>query len=69
MASVGFLNSIFFGIYGNTLRFLDNGEKDPSYKSIFLAGAVAGAVQAIPACNIELVKVKLQSQISKFLSV
>ena len=32
------------------------------YRDIFLAGGIAGAVQAIPACPIELVKVKLQVQ-------
>ena len=37
-------------------------KQDPMYRDIFLAGGIAGAVQAIPACPIELVKVKLQVQ-------
>ncbi|KAK2140753.1 hypothetical protein NP493_5593g00003 [Ridgeia piscesae] len=67
LAAVGLLNSIFFGVYGLTLRVLSTGrnreEKGiPYYRDIFIAGAFAGAVQAIPACPIELVKVRLQVQ-------
>ncbi|CAD5122562.1 DgyrCDS10978 [Dimorphilus gyrociliatus] len=65
LVSVGFLNSIFFGVYGNALKFIDNGDKEPSYSSIFMSGAFAGAIQAVPASTIELVKVKLQGQIGR----
>ena len=67
LAAVGLLNSIFFGVYGLTLRVLSTGRRReekgiPYYRDIFIAGAFAGAVQAIPACPIELVKVRLQVQ-------
>ncbi len=62
LASVGFLNSIFFGVYGNSIRRLTDDVHHPPYFAIFVAGGFAGAIQGIPACTIELVKVKLQAQ-------
>jgi hypothetical protein len=65
--SYGFLNSIYFGVYGNTLRWLNEEQDDKKekryYLNIYVAGAVAGAAQVIPACPIEVIKVTLQSQI------
>lgn len=67
LAAVGLLNSIFFGVYGLTFRLLSTATNRvdkgvPYYRDIFIAGGFAGAVQAIPACPIELVKVRLQVQ-------
>ncbi len=67
LVAVGFLNSVFFGVYGNTLRFLNwsrHGTSDgpPSMLNNFIAGGVGGGVQAIPCAPIELVKVQLQAQ-------
>ena len=67
VVAVGFLNSVFFGVYGNTKRFLNKvqGKKkdDPfTYWDILIAGGVGGGVQGIPATPIELIKVKLQAQ-------
>ncbi|XP_064622769.1 solute carrier family 25 member 45-like [Lineus longissimus] len=64
--SYGFLNAVFFGVYGNTLRWLTEGkdvEKNKRYFDIYMAGAIAGAAQVIPACPLEVIKVTLQSQI------
>lgn len=69
LLSVGFLNSLFFGLYGNSLRLFSksetgNGGKgsgDYPYSAVLLAGAVAGGLQAIPASPIELIKIRLQS--------
>ena len=67
LGAVEFWNSVFFGVYGNLLRqwYPDTGSgksETPSYTAVFLAGGFAGAVQAIPACPIDLVKVRLQAQ-------
>ena len=67
LGAVGILNSVFFGVYGNLLRQwypdVDSGKSEtPSYTAVFLAGGLTGAVQAIPACPIDLVKVRLQAQ-------
>lgn len=70
LAAVGIQNSIFFGVYGNTIRLLSEEGADldhPSYKSIFLAGAFAGAVQGLVAAPSDLIKVKLQSQTGRLL--
>ena len=66
------LNSLFFGVYGNSLRALENCHKrhDPEnsdvskywYTNVFLAGAFAGVGQVAVASPIELVKIQLQSQ-------
>jgi hypothetical protein len=72
LLTAGALNSIFFGVYGNCLRALENYHKqhDPQssvvskywYTNVFLAGVAAGAVQVAVASPIELVKIQLQSQ-------
>ena len=64
LVAVGALNSIFFGVYGTSMKLLCRDEA-PTYTTIFLAGGFAGTVQAIPACPMELVKVKLQTENSK----
>lgn len=66
LVTVGGLNSLYFGVYGNTIRSLANyryGEgARASYLDVFLVGGFAGAIQAVPACTIELAKIKLQAQ-------
>lgn len=63
----GPLNSVLFGIYGNCLKYLENGDrKDPSLKKIFIAGSIAGAVLTIPTNPFELVKIQLQTH-SKYI--
>jgi Mitochondrial carrier protein. len=72
----GAMNSLFFGVYGNSLRALENYHKQHNpensdvnkyrYTNVFLAGAFAGTVQVAIATPIELVKIKLQSQTGTF---
>jgi solute carrier family 25 protein 45/47 len=72
LLTAGALNSIFFGVYGNCQRALENYHKqhDPHssdvskwrYTNVFLAGVAAGTVQVAVASPIELVKIQLQSQ-------
>lgn len=63
--SYGVVNSIFFGVYGNVLRWLDRGkkEKKSSNLNIYLAGCIGGAAQLVVLVPVDLVKVLLQSQI------
>lgn len=63
--SYGVVNSIFFGVYGNALRWLDRGkkEKKSSNLNIYLAGCIGGAAQLVVLVPVDLVKVLLQSQI------
>ncbi|XP_071512800.1 solute carrier family 25 member 45-like isoform X1 [Panulirus ornatus] len=58
----GILNSLFFGVYGNTLRWVSNESEKPSYSSIFLAGCAGGVAQLVVACPVDLVKIKMQMQ-------
>ena len=51
----------------NTYRH-DDPNAEPLYSDIFIAGAIAGGVQGIPATPIELVKVKLQTQTGEFVN-
>ncbi|KAK6182386.1 hypothetical protein SNE40_010090 [Patella caerulea] len=68
MLSYGAVNSIFFGVYGSSLRvfqrLLGNEGSKPGYLSIYMSGCVAGAAQLGLACPVDLIKVILQSQIS-----
>lgn len=65
----GLLNSIVFGIYGNTFRYLQNVTPDEAdkqkywYHHVFWAGCAGGILKATAACPIELTKVRLQVRI------
>lgn len=63
--SYGIVNSLFFGVYGNALRWLDRGkaEKKSSNLNIYLAGCIGGTAQLVALVPVDLVKVVLQSQI------
>ncbi len=67
LASYGIVNSVFFGVYGNTLRYLKGSEpgRKPRHSEAFLAGCVGGFFQLFVACPVDVVKVVLQSQIKK----
>jgi hypothetical protein len=75
LLTAGVLNSVFFGVYGNCLRALENFHKrhDPNnndvnkywYTNIFFSGVCAGIVQVAVASPIELVKIQIQSQTGK----
>ena len=57
MAGVGLINAILFGVQGNVLRFLE-----PGLSSQCIAGGIAGAVQSIVCCPMELAKTRVQVQ-------
>ena len=65
LVSYGVVNSVFFGVYGNTLKLLQekSGKTVVDYMDIYLAGCAGGAVQLAVACPVDVVKVVLQSQI------
>ena len=65
MVSAGALNSLFFGVYGVSLRgmmYLRANAEKPTYLEIYLAGCAGGLAQLVIACPIDLVKIKLQTQ-------
>ncbi|XP_076033532.1 solute carrier family 25 member 45-like isoform X2 [Oratosquilla oratoria] len=62
--TTGAMNSLFFGVYGNTLRWMSSGREKPRYLDIFVAGCCGGVVQLIVAVPVDLVKIKMQVQIS-----
>ncbi|XP_033735309.1 solute carrier family 25 member 45-like [Pecten maximus] len=64
--STGFTTSVFYGVYGNTLTFLEpeKTKQKSAYSKIVLAGSVAGMAQGLPVIPIDYVKVVLQSQLS-----
>lgn len=60
------VNACFFGVYGNVLKFLQGACKEPAsaepdYSLVMAAGAIAGTVQLVINCPVELVKIKLQT--------
>lgn len=66
LVSYGLVNSVFFGVYGHTIKLLKGADqkRGVTYKEVFCAGCVGGFVQNFVACPVDLVKVVLQSQIS-----
>ena len=65
LISYGIVNSLFFGVYGNSLKWLDRdrSDKKSSYLNIYLAGCIGGTAQLVALVPVDLVKVVLQSQI------
>lgn len=59
MAGVGLINAIIFGVQGNLSRMLE-----PGLSSQCIAGGIAGAVQSIVCCPMELAKTRVQVQSS-----
>jgi len=67
--SAGVMNSLFFGVYGTSLRqmqsLLNNdvrAESEADLSTVFLAGCLGGAAQLGVACPVDLAKIKLQIQ-------
>lgn len=70
LVSYGFINCIYFGVYGNTLKFIKTRRRSTSSSrsdalDLVAAGVVAGLAQLTVACPVDAVKVILQSQIEK----
>ena len=65
LCSFGIVNSVFFGVYGNTLKFLesDKSKRKSNYLNIYLSGCVGGAVQLLFVVPVDYIKTALQSQI------
>ena len=80
MLSAGALNSLFFGVYGVSLRFMTSLRSPtttsnqtisvtsvkPTNWEIFWAGCAGGAAQLVVACPVDVVKIKLQTQTGEF---
>lgn len=56
------LNAVVFGVQAKVLGLLQPGYSTPEVANSFAAGAVAGGVQTLIACPMELVKLRLQMQ-------
>ena len=67
LVSTGAVNSVFFGVYYNSLRWLGGGGgggggREPSLWHVAAAGAVGGVVQLSVAVPVDLVKIQLQTR-------
>ncbi|XP_022329157.1 solute carrier family 25 member 45-like [Crassostrea virginica] len=67
LLSYGIVNSVYFGVYGNTLKLLEENRetRKSSYLNIYMAGCAGGAAQLIPVIPTDYIKVVLQSQIPR----
>lgn len=64
--SYGFVNSVFFGTYANTLKLLGSSTmsgSEPHLLHIYIAGSIGGMAQLSVSVPVEVIKVVLQSQI------
>lgn len=66
LLSNGAVNSVVFSVYGYHLRQLENNLDEERrarwrQKNVFLAGMVAGFVQAYLVCPVELIKIRIQT--------
>ncbi|KAJ6639878.1 Solute carrier family 25 member 45 [Pseudolycoriella hygida] len=68
LLTTGAINTLFFGIYGNELRNLQNdcssfNERQEKWgRHVLYAGSMAGLVQSFIACPTELVTIRLQTR-------
>ncbi|XP_042228003.1 solute carrier family 25 member 48-like isoform X2 [Homarus americanus] len=63
LLAAGTLNSLFFGVYGNSIRWLSGDKDKPSTSNVYIAGCAGGVAQLIVACPVDLVKIKMQLQL------
>ena len=63
--SIGMVNSVFFGVYGHTLKYLESDKslRKSNYLHIYLSGCVGGAAQLVFVVPVDYIKTALQSQI------
>ena len=59
--SVGFINSLFFGVYDLALANISS-SSSPTYLHLFSSGCVAGAAQLVLAVPVDLIKIRLQAE-------
>lgn len=85
LMGAGVYNALFFGVYGNCLRYLQgsNGMVErkmccegviiPSsakwHFDVFVAGCVGGVATVLYSCPLELIKIKLQAQTGKYIKL
>ena len=65
MAGVAAINSLLFAAYGGALKMISEDEDRPTVGDIFLAGSLSGFINAFFSCPMELVKIRLQTQVTK----
>ncbi|OQV12130.1 Mitochondrial basic amino acids transporter [Hypsibius exemplaris] len=58
LCGVAVINAIVFGVYGNSMRYLQQN----TLTNNLIAGSFAGAVQSLISCPMELAKTKMQLQ-------
>ncbi|XP_052269197.1 solute carrier family 25 member 45-like [Dreissena polymorpha] len=65
LLSLGVVNSVFFGVYGHTLKLLESNKSKQkcNYLNIFIAGCVGGTAQIVFVVPADFIKTALQSQI------
>jgi len=65
LVSFGVVNSVFFGVYGHTLKALeaDKSMRKSNYLNIYMAGCTGGAAQLVFVVPVDYIKTALQSQI------
>lgn len=63
LASYGFINSLLFGVYGNTLKWLNNDKSNnkPSLTNVWIAGTISGCCICFPNNPLEVIKLQLQT--------
>lgn len=66
ICTAALVNATFFGVYGGTVKVVLEASGKPAnsvpdYGLVTAAGMVAGTVQLLVCCPVELVKIKLQT--------
>jgi solute carrier family 25 carnitine/acylcarnitine transporter 20/29 len=64
LAGLGALNSVLFSSYGPTLAFLERSRDGKYLENVFWAGCVGGTAQSVIACPLELLKIRMQTEVN-----
>ena len=64
LAGMGALNSVLFSSYGPTLSLLERSRTGHYFENVFWAGCVGGTAQSAIACPLELLKIRMQTEVN-----
>ena len=62
MLGMAAINAVVFGVQGSTMRWLSSHSDQRRVAHSFVAGAMAGGIQSLICCPMELIKARLQVQ-------
>ncbi len=64
LVGLGALNAVLFSSYGPSLNVLEGSRSRRYLENVFWAGCVGGTAQSVIACPLELLKIRMQTEVN-----